>query len=69
MRREVGKSLLTSKYPSITTELNKRATNQHNAELSEWSLVLDNITSAQDIGLCVRLPSPPFPALIDLCLC
>ena len=49
LRHEVAKSLLAHKYSSLTKGLEKKATEQHNMELDEWNLILDNISSAKDI--------------------
>ena len=50
LRYEVARSLLGSKDPSLTEELGKKATIQHEAALNEWSLVLEDISTAEDVS-------------------
>lgn len=52
-QHDVAKNLLADKYSGLRGELKDRATNQHDAELKEWSLILDGISSAQDVVSCV----------------
>ena len=52
-RYDVAKTLFASKYSHLTNELNSRASDEYKAELQEWSLILDNISSATDVSLYV----------------
>jgi hypothetical protein len=52
-RHDVAKTLLATKYSGLRSELKDRAASQHDAELKEWRLILDGISSAQDVVVCV----------------
>ena len=67
-RHEVAKALLAGQYSNLKAELNKRATDQHNLEMDEWNLVLEGVTSAEDVALYVFF-SPSPPTLVDSSLC
>ena len=49
LRYEVAKVQLAQKYSHLIAELEKKATEQHNAEVDEWSLILDGVSFAEDV--------------------
>ena len=49
LRHAVAKSLLSQKYSHLTSELEKKAVAQHEMEVDQWNLILDDISSAQNI--------------------
>ena len=49
VRFDVAKVLLAQKYSHLTTELERKATEKHNVELDEWNLILDGVSSAEDV--------------------
>ena len=53
LRYEIAKSLLAQKYSHLTSELETKATNQHNMDLDEWNLILDGVSYAEDVPQCV----------------
>ena len=70
LRFDVAKSLLAQKYSHLTSELERKATNQHDAEVDEWNLILDDVSTALDVPqyvfpLCVH----HLPQLTHGCVC
>ena len=49
LRYDVAKALLARSYSHLTTGLDKKATEQHNADTDEWGLILDGISFAEDV--------------------
>lgn len=49
VRLEVARSLLGSKDPSFMKGLEQRAAAQHEVALREWELILEDISTAQDV--------------------
>ena len=49
LRFDMAKLLLAQKYSHLITELEKKATEQHNADTDEWGLILDGISFAEDV--------------------
>lgn len=48
-RQELAKSLLARKYSHLTSELERNATEQNEADVDEWNLILDDISFAEDV--------------------
>jgi hypothetical protein len=68
MRYDVAKTLLSSeKYSHLTEELDAKAVAQHDIDATEWSLALEDISSAKDVSRCVSL-SVNFDSS-NLCAC
>jgi hypothetical protein len=55
-RCDVAKSLLTQTYSHLIAGLEERATDQHNAAIEEWNLILDDISFAEDVPRYVFFP-------------
>ena len=49
-RYDVAKSLFLHDYHQLSGELEERAEEHHQAELSVWTLVLQNIACAEDVS-------------------
>jgi hypothetical protein len=47
---DVAKALLLQQYSHLSGELQKRAEEDYNAELSLWTLVLENVACAEDVS-------------------
>ena len=66
-RHDLARSLLAGQYSHLIGELTQKATDQHDAEVNEWSLTLDDISSAEDITRFV-FSSSLSPTFVDLFL-
>ena len=64
-RHDLARSLLTGQYSHLIGELTQKATDQHDTEVNEWSLTLDDISSAEDITRFV-FSSSLSPTFVDL---
>ena len=53
LRYSVARELFTQKYSHLTTELDKKAAEQHNTDADEWALILDGVSFAEDVPRCV----------------
>ena len=60
LRHDVAKGLLAGNYSHLGDELDKKALDQHNMANNEWSLILDDVSFADDIPQYV-FSSPPHP--------
>lgn len=54
-RHDLAKVLLAGQYSHLTSELTKRASDCHDAEVNQWNMVLEDISSAEDVGRYVLL--------------
>jgi hypothetical protein len=50
LRYSLAKKMLSKSYPHLKLELDKKAVVQYDIELKEWELVLEDITSTEDIS-------------------
>lgn len=56
-RNALAKSLLAGQCSNLVSGLDKKAADQHKATLNQWNLILDDISSAQNVSKYV-LPLP-----------
>ena len=56
LRYKVAKKMLFKNYSHLKSELDEKAGIQHDAEMAEWEMVLENITSVKDISRYVFFP-------------
>ena len=49
LRYDVAKALLNGQYSHLINELDNKAKAQHDAEMDEWNLILDDISLAEDV--------------------
>ena len=64
---DLARSLLAGRYSHLIGELTQKAADQHDVKVNEWSLTLDNISSAEDITRFV-FSSSLSPTFVDLFL-
>ena len=50
LRYDVAKALFTERYSHLTAELEEKLEEQHNEELDQWNLVLEDISSADNVS-------------------
>lgn len=50
LRHDVAKALLNKEYSHLIKELDAKAKAQHDAEVEEWNLILDDISLASDVS-------------------
>lgn len=50
LRYDVAKELFNEEYSHLADELKKKADEQHDTELDEWNLILEDISSAPDVS-------------------
>lgn len=57
---KLAKDLLSTSYADLKSALDKKAATQHAVDMEEWDLILDGISSAEDITryVCFRFPDP-----------
>ena len=55
LRSELAKKMLSAQYSHLTQELEKKAAEQHEREMSQWNLTLEDLSEAPDVPLCVTL--------------
>lgn len=53
LRYDVAKTLLSNQYSRLVNELENRAKAQHDTEMEEWNLILEDISLADDVSRCV----------------
>ena len=49
LQYNVAKALLNGQYSHLINELDNKAKAQHDAEMDEWNLILDDISLAEDV--------------------
>lgn len=50
LRHDVAKTLLSTRHHShLKKALDKKAAAKHDAEMEEWELILDGVSSAKDV--------------------
>ena len=49
-RYDVAKTLLTTEYPDLISELEERAGEQYVVDEAKWNLILDDISLAEDVS-------------------
>lgn len=60
LRHDVAKTLLANRYHHLTKQLEKNAAAQHEADMEEWGLMLEDISAAEDVSRYVLLSLPDF---------
>ena len=48
-RHDLAKTLLSTRYSHLTSALETKAISKHDAELEEWELILDGVSSAENV--------------------
>jgi hypothetical protein len=56
LRCEVARSMLSNAHSNLVNDLESRAKAHHDAEMNEWSMTLDDVLSAEDVGQYVLMP-------------
>ena len=49
LRYDMAKALLNGQYSHLINELDNKVKVQHDAEMDEWNLILDDISLAEDV--------------------
>ena len=50
LRYEIAKALLSHERAGLVNELENKAKAEHIVEMNEWNMILDDISSANDVG-------------------
>jgi hypothetical protein len=59
MRYEVAKAVLSGEHSNIVKELERKAQAQHDIEMDEWNMTLEDISLAEDVSQYVFAPQIP----------
>ena len=53
LRHDVAKALVSDKYSHLVNELENKAKVQHDAEMDEWKLILNDVSLAENVPQCL----------------
>ena len=60
IKHELAKNLLSTHYSHLKSALDTKAVIQHEADMEEWDLTLDGVSSAEDVDRYVFFLIPDF---------
>jgi len=55
LRAQLAKSMVSGQFSHLVKDLEQKAAKQHEKDMKEWDLILEDISEASDISACVLI--------------